>query len=63
MPFDQELVRITLDLRLFARSRVLNQAGADDLVQKILLRAVERIRNLEGETDCMDDHYIEKYKN
>jgi len=48
MTFDQELVRIILDLRLFARSRVLNQAGADDLVQKILLRAVEKNQKFRG---------------
>ena len=46
--FDQELVQIIPDLRLFARSRVSNQSDADDLVQKTLLRAVEKKRKFGG---------------
>jgi len=48
MNFDQELVQIIPDLRLFARSRVSNQSDADDLVQKTLLRAVEKKQKFGG---------------
>jgi RNA polymerase sigma-70 factor (ECF subfamily) len=48
MTFDQELVQIIPDLRLFARSRVSNQSDADDLVQKTLLRAVEKKQKFGG---------------
>lgn len=38
----EELVEILPRLRLYARSRVVSEADADDLVQKTCLRALER---------------------
>jgi RNA polymerase sigma-70 factor (ECF subfamily) len=42
MTFEQELIDIIPDLRLYARSRTNNQDDADDLVQKTLIRALEK---------------------
>ena len=46
--FQDELVQIIPELRVYARSRVTNQADADDLVQKALVRALEKRSQFKG---------------
>lgn len=48
MSFEKELINIIPELRLFARSRTCRQADADDLVQKTLLRALEKMHLFKG---------------
>lgn len=42
MSFETKLIDLIPEMRLFARSRVNNQADADDLVQDTLSRAIEK---------------------
>ena len=48
MSFEKELINIIPELRLYARSRMPTQADADDLVQKTLLRALEKEHLFKG---------------
>lgn len=42
MSFEKNLLKVIPELRLYARSRLSNQADADDLVQDTLSRALEK---------------------
>ncbi len=48
-----ELTEILPRLRLFARSRVFSEAGADDLVQETCLRVIDREQQFDADTNLL----------
>jgi len=52
-PIGEELVKILPRLRLYARSRVVSEADADDLLQKTCVRVLERQENFQAGSNLL----------